>query len=126
MTDPAATWAFYGRRAELTQLRAILDRNRLLEKPGFLVLPKWTLKSPDAPAGGLISMFPKETFPKSTSVMPGTVVVMETGASSTRATGAALRMPRQAEDRSAKMGFMAAMDYDYLRVAASSVFNLSN
>ncbi len=28
MTDPAATWAFYGRRAELTQLRAILDRNR--------------------------------------------------------------------------------------------------
>jgi AAA+ ATPase superfamily predicted ATPase len=28
MTNPAATWAFYGRRAELTQLRAILDRNR--------------------------------------------------------------------------------------------------
>lgn len=28
MTDPAATWAFYGRRTELAQLRAILDRRR--------------------------------------------------------------------------------------------------
>ncbi len=28
MTDPAPTWAFYGRRAELAQLRAILERKR--------------------------------------------------------------------------------------------------
>ena len=28
MTDPATPWAFYGRRAELAQLRAILDRKR--------------------------------------------------------------------------------------------------
>lgn len=28
MNDPAATWAFYGRRTELAQLRSILDRKR--------------------------------------------------------------------------------------------------
>ena len=77
-----------------------------LIRPSWNASPKWTLKSPVAPSGAVISMFPNATFPKSSRTMPAAGVVTETGACSTSSTGAACIVPRQARDRMARMVFM--------------------
>ena len=91
-----------------------------LIRPSWNASPKWTLKSPVAPSGAVISMFPNATFPKSSRTMPGGRGGDGNGRLFDQLHGGGMHRSEASEGQDGKYGFHAGeMYFVHLRAAFS-------